>query len=195
MPTKVVVVLKEAILVKPFVSQGTVLDLDSDKFRDMYYNLISQDKKDGHVITWKNVLIHKTKYKNITLYQIESPKYAKQAQHNERRSNSRTVVDKVGSVAMGDRSVKHKAVIHDISSNGISFYVSGGFESDGRSILAEFEDKINEHVFHLRMECSFVREVKQNDVYLIGCSVKKVERNVLEYVCLKRMEETRKEET
>ncbi|MCM1044659.1 MAG: PilZ domain-containing protein [Candidatus Gastranaerophilales bacterium] len=190
-PTKVVVVLKEAILVNPFVSQGVVLDLD--KFHDMCYNIVSKDKKDGHVITWKNVLIQKTKYKNITLYQIESPKYAQLAQHNERRENGRTVVDKVGSISVGDRTDKKKAVIHDISSNGISFYVSEGFETNGRNILVEFDDMINDRMFHLRLECSFVREVKQNEHSLVGCSVKNAERNILEYVCLKRMSEARKE--
>lgn len=190
-PTKVVVVLKEAILVNPFVSQGIVLDLD--KFHDMCYNISSKDKKDGHVITWKNVLIQKTKYKNITLYQIESPKYAQLAQHNERRGNVRLVVDKVGSVYTKDRQNKITAVIHDISSNGISFYVPEGFETDGKSILVEFDDMINDRMFHLRAECNFVREVKRNEHLLVGCSVKNVERNILEYVCLKRMSEARKD--
>ncbi len=189
-PTKVVVVLKEAILVNPFVSQGIVLDLDSDKFKDMRYNIVSKDKKDGHAITWKNVVIQKTKYRNITLYQVESPKYAQQAQHSERRENNRMLVDKVGSVCAGDRSVKHKAVIHDISSGGVSFYVAAGFETDGRSILVEFDDVVRERNYHLHIECVFVREVKQNEHLLIGCSFKSAERNLLEYVCLKRMGET-----
>lgn len=190
-PTKVVVVLKDAILVNPVVCQGIVLDLD--KFRDMCYNIISKDKKDGHVITWKNVLIQKTKYKNITLYQIESPKYAQLAQHNERRENGRTLVDKVGSVYVGSRENRKTAVIHDISSNGISFYVAGGFESDGKTISVEFDDMINDRMFHLRLDCTFVREVEQNDHFLVGCSVKNVERNILEYVCLKRMSDSRRD--
>lgn len=193
-PTKVVVVLKEAILVNPFVSQGIVLELDSEKFRDMHYNIVSKDKKDGHIITWKNVSIQKTKYKNITLYHIESPKYAQQAQHNERRENGRMLVDKIGTVSVGDRTVKQKAIIHDISSGGVSFYVSEGFETDGRSILVEFDDELRGRKYHLRIESLFVREVKRGEHVLIGCSFKGADRSVLEYVCLKRMEDLREDE-
>lgn len=186
-PTKVVVVLENAILVNPFMSQGIVLDLGSEKFRDMHYNIVSRDKKDGHIITWKNVCIQKTKYRNITLYHVESPKYAKQAHHSERRENMRMLVDKVGTVSVGDRTVKQTAVIHDISSGGVAVYVSDAFEADERGILVEFDDEIRGRKFHLQIECRYVREVKQKEHLLIGCSFKSAERKLLEYVCLKRM--------
>ena len=77
--------------------------------------------------------------------------------------------------------------MRDISDNGISFYLDDGFDIENRNIYIHFEDVVRGNVFDLDIVCRMVREVPSGNQVMYGCKIVESGKDMLAYVCLRRM--------
>jgi len=78
--------------------------------------------------------------------------------------------------------------IHDISNNGISFYATQGFAYDGAIIDLRFMDQVGDRTYDIGVEAQVVRTVKTDkDTELYGCKFRLQNREVLTYICMRKL--------
>ena len=77
--------------------------------------------------------------------------------------------------------------IHDISDNGISFYVPGNYEPKSQQLSISFTDTIDERIFDIQAICAISRVNKEKERTLVGCKVLGENSNYRIYELLKRL--------
>ncbi len=177
-----------ALLVSPFKYKGTVLDLGSVHFRNMFFNLYGMDKKADTRLVWRNVQIEAKMHKNEMLYAVRTSSSRKFPAVSDRRQNKRMLLDIRAKVISAEDGRGIPVVLHDVSDSGLSFYAKKGLQFTDKTIRLEFEDTVHDHSFHLAIDSRFVRRVEKDTQDLIGCQILKSDRNFLSYVCLKKMQ-------
>lgn len=177
-----------ALLVLPFKYKGTVLDLGSVHFRNMFFNLYGMDKKEDTRLVWRNVQIEAKKHKNEILYAVRAASSRKFPAVSDRRQNKRMLLDIRAKVISSEDGKGIPVVLHDVSDSGLSFYAKKGLQFTQKVIRLEFEDTVHGHAFHLAIDSRFVRRLEKDGQDLIGCQILKSDRNFLSYVCLKKMQ-------
>lgn len=194
LPNKVLDILDNSLIIQPFKVQGEILDFTQKKFSDIKFRLYIRDKKNGHKIFWKNVKIEIYELGRDKYYRLTVPVFASYAQHEERRGYDRTIVDVTCQIETME-SGPMRAILHDISSTGVSFYVYTELEAGNHLIRAQLTDVANNRQFDLKFDCSLVRQKMQKDGRnLLGCRLLNVDYKILEYVCMKRIEKDKDRE-
>ena len=177
-----------SLLVLPFKYKGTVLDLGSVHFRNMFFNLYGMDKKSDTRLVWRNVQIEAKMYKNEMLYAVRTSSSRKFPAVSDRRQNKRMLLDIRAKVISAEDGRGIPVVLHDVSDSGLSFYVKRGQQFTDKVIRLEFDDTVHGHSFHLAIDSRFVRRVEKDVQDLVGCQILKSDRDFLSYVCLKKMQ-------
>ncbi|MCM1156796.1 MAG: PilZ domain-containing protein [Roseburia sp.] len=177
-----------AVYIKPFMYRGTVLDLASARFRNMIFNLYGVDKRENTRLVWRNVLIETKTYKDESCYSVHTSNSRKFPTLSERRQNKRMLLDKQGSIIFGEEEKQVTVMLHDVSDNGISFFVQSGMELPEKMIKIEFEDAVRGHGFHILVDGRLVRRVPKGEEELVGCRITQTNHDFLAYICLKRIE-------
>lgn len=186
--TMVVGKCEGAILIKPFMYRGTVLDLTSVRFRDMTFNLYGVDKNENTRLVWRNVQIETKEYKGGVYYAVRASMSRRFPLLSERRQNKRMLLDTKGTVIYGEEGRQVEVTLHDVSDNGISFFVPKGQELPEKMIKVDFEDAVRGHGFHLIVDSRLVRRVPKGEEELVGCRITQTNHDFLAYICLKRIE-------
>lgn len=179
-----------AIFVKPFMYKGIVLDLTSDRFRNMVFNLYGVDKRESTRLVWRNVQIETKTYKDEDCYSVRPSNSRKLPILSERRQNKRMKLDTEGSITFeeGEEEKQLLVKLHDVSDNGISFFIQSGVKLPDKMIKIDFEDAVRGHGFHLLVDGRMVRRVPDGERELIGCKITQTNHDFLAYICLKRIE-------
>lgn len=186
---KVIAIKDDGIIIHAILCRGEVLDLGSKRLSDMIYTITAQDRRDGHLLTWKSVQMEKLIYNGEQAYYVKAPVFAQLAIHNERRRQKRTLLDVPCRIELNDEAgTQVNGIIHDISDSGIAFYIGGTVDTEKRPYTLEWTDTARGKRFHLRVHCTSVRTVQQAGHTLVGCIISKSDPKILEYILYKRTE-------
>lgn len=209
-PTMVVASTEEGTIIKPFVVLGTVLELGSEQFRDMHYNINGVTPVTKEKVSWKNVNVQTKVLKDVTYYIIRTKEDAEYGNRQERREHPRMTLDLKGTATviteeealgkdknkadnmvdniLGIQAVQHEIRVHDISDSGISFYTHKDVEFMGHYVKIEFGDKVKNKYFESMVFCLPNRCEDKGEWRLYGCDINRTAGDLLLYVFLKRME-------
>lgn len=186
--TKVIGSNDSGLLLSPYVSEGRVLELNSKKSKNNIFNLYCVDEYTGERRSWKGITIATISHRNAYFYAVVVNSFGRYGVPSERRMNRRMIIDRDGVLANISKKERHYVTIHDISDSGISFYGTDLFEGFEGYVKIVMDDQIRGHYFRLEIPCEYVRQQDVDGKILYGCRITNADKNLLNYVSLKRME-------
>lgn len=186
--TQVVGKSDEGTLIAPFEYGGTSLEIHSNRYKDMVFHLYGIDDKSGKRMAWKNVTLDTVKYMDKVFYLVSVNGFRKLAIDSERRMKKRIPLDCQATVYPQGGFARAVVKMNDISDGGLSFIASKNSQTvlEGKMTVM-FEDVIRDHHFSVSAECTYVHKKSKDDCYVYGCSFNRVDKELLAYICLKRM--------
>lgn len=187
-PTQVMGSNQNGLLVKPFSYKGIDLDLMSSQYEDMFFSIYGLDLNTGNRMVWKNVSIKSIIHNGANYYVVQVNAFKNQAASSERRNHNRLSLDLIGYLSL-DREGEYLPIqLKDISDNGISFFMDTLFDLENTNLFIHFEDVVRGNFFDLDITCRVVRvEPDEEDKFLYGCKIIESGKEMLAYVCLRRM--------
>ena len=183
-PTTVVAIQSEGILVSPFVYKGVLLDLGAHHYKDMRFSLNVIDKIKDSRFTWRSVNLEMTTYKNKPFYLVKTNNFAHLGSPSDRRDHKRMVLDIPGTAIIDKKKIS--VSVHDLSDNGVSFVVQSDEAIAGRNLKVAFRDMARGEEFDMTMDCECVRKIIMGNQELWGCKLRKASNDMLAYVFMKR---------
>lgn len=177
----------EGLLIHPVTYNKKVLDLGGANDKDMVFNIHGIDPMTNSRIVWRNVQLKTIIYQGHLYYAAKTMKFNVNSSSSERRNHSRMQVDVDGVIEL--RGYEDGVPVHilDLSDSGISFTTTADIQIDKLPHLIRFEDEVKDDTFKLKMKCIWVRKAVVGDRVLWGCRISEVDKNVLAYICLKRL--------
>ena len=179
----------EGTLLAPFEYSGTQLEIHSSRYRDMTFHLYGIDDKTGKRMVWKNVSLDTVKLPDKVFYLVKVSGFRKLAVDSERRLKRRIPLNCQASVYPRGGYARVVVKMNDISDGGLSFIApkSAGAILEGK-LTVMFDDNIRGHRFSISADCNYVHKKAKENEYIYGCSFVRVDKELLAYICLKRME-------
>lgn len=183
-----------AIFTGTFRYGGTVVDFSKKGFEHLLFNVYASDAKNQGRFVWKGVLMQLVNQHGVSYYKLQSKNILQQGTSLNRRGEKRLLMDVPGQAFSMSTGVASSVVIHDVSSQGISFYAGPGFVEENEILDLRFMDSIGDKIFDIGIEVQCVRVVKkENANVLYGCKVRAPGRDFQTFVCLKRLIEQKME--
>lgn len=191
-PTTVVAIHADGILISPFVYKGVLLDLGAHQYKDMRFSLNVIDKVNDSRFTWRSINLETIVYKNKKFYLVKTNNFAKLGSPSDRRDHKRMILDIPGTAIIDKQQIA--VSVHDLSDNGVSFVVSSREAIAGRNLKVAFKDCARGEEFEMVMDCECVRKTIMGDQELWGCKLRKTSNDMLAYVFMKRSDLIREAE-
>lgn len=187
--TQVVGKSEEGALLAPLQYEGEALQLKSNRYKNITFNMYSIDHETKTRVSWKNITIDTVTIYEKCYYLVKISGFRQLAINSERRQKKRIPLKCSAMVYPQNGNGRIMVQMNDISDGGLSFILpkEAKVKLDGHMTVM-FEDQIRGHHFSMAIDCAFVHRKSKDDTYIYGCSFGKIEKNVLAYVCLKKME-------
>lgn len=175
-----------SIYVTPYIHDGYELELNIASDSNVTCNIFTDDPNTDQRISWKGLSLATVNRNNETVYCLKTHSYNAVSNLDDRRLHERVEVQVEGRILDskdGDISI----TIHDISDNGIAFYVPGDYASMSQQLRISFTDTIDERIFDIQVVCTVSRVNNEGERTLVGCSVLENNNNYRVYELLKRL--------
>ncbi len=192
LPTKVVKLYEQGIIIEPVQLKGIYMDLTSPKFRRVIFTLYGYDVKTSRRYAWRGISLEKFEENQKDYYYVYTNTFKSYGQVSERRSDKRLRLGLKGVLTIGFDSNKKVVVVNDISVRGVSFISKECLDTDGNMITLVFQDTIRDGFYQIDLGCECVRKQDYGGNYLYGCRFLKINRQALNYICLKKAEQEAK---
>lgn len=183
-----------AIYTNTFRYGGTVVDFSKKGFEHLLFNVYASDIKSQGRFVWKGLMMQLVTLRGVSYYKLQCKNILQQGTSLNRRGEKRMVVDIQGqafSMASGEISY---VAIHDVSSQGISFFANENFAEEGEIMDLRFVDEAADKKFDIRIEVQCVRIVPKNaTMVMYGCKVRNPGRDYQTYVYFKKLMEQKKD--
>lgn len=184
---------EEAIYVTPYIRERRELELTVKPDQDYACHIFADDVNTGQRISWRNVILSTVKINGRTLYRITTLKFNNASRPDERRVHARTLEEKEGQI-IDAHDRKQQVMVHDISDNGVSFYVNKDKPIKSDYLTLIFVDMVKGgELFNLEIKCRVVHtdHSRFGRIYY-GCQVLDPSQEYLLYVFLHRMSKEKK---
>lgn len=175
-----------SIYVTPYIHNGSELELNIVSDNSVACNIFADDPTTEQRISWKGLSLTTVNRNNKTVYCLKSRSYNAESNLEDRRLHERVEIGVAGQLLDGE-SEEVNITIHDISDNGISFYVQGDYEPKSQQLSISFTDTIDERIFDIQAVCTVSRIKKEEGRMLVGCRVSGENDNYRIYELLKRL--------
>ena len=153
-PTTIVGKNSGGTMINPFNYNGTLLELNSARYRDMIFNVYYIEPYSNTRIAWKNVTVETIIYQHNTFYIVRANNFRMLALDSERRARRRMPLLANGMVYTRSNGARIPVHMNDISDGGLSFRVQKNLvDSIDGPITVLFEDTIRGHHFNLSISC------------------------------------------
>ena len=175
-----------SIYVTPYIHSGRELELNIVSDSSVVCNIFTDDPTTEQRISWRGLSLTTVSRDDKTVYCIETHNFNAASNLDDRRLHERVEVQVAGRILDskdGDVSI----TIHDISDNGIAFYVPNNFEVKSHQLSISFTDTIDERVFDIQVVCEISRVNNEGERTLVGCRVLEENNNYRVYELLKRL--------
>ena len=184
--SKVIEKDETSIYVTPYIHNGAALELNIVSDSSVVCNVYTDDPATEQRIAWKGLSLTTVNRNNNTVYCLKAHSFNAVSNLEDRRLHERVAIQVDGSLADGeDEDIC--ITIHDISDNGISFYVPGNYDPKSSQLKISFTDSIDEKIFDVHAVCTISRVNKEDGHTLLGCKVVEENDNYRIYELLKRL--------
>lgn len=185
--TKVVDYDDEGIFIEPYLHNGMPLELNIDMKSVVVCHLFGDNLNEDKRVSWRNVNLNTVERNRKTTYKITTSVFNKSSNDDERRTHKRIVINKKGTLIIPKDNLQSEVYIHDISDNGISFFVPINFQPTSKYFNVHFSDSVNGNSFNAKAECRIVHTSTQDGTLFYGCEVVDANRDYMIYGCLSRV--------
>lgn len=175
-----------AIYVAPYIHNGSELELNIVSDSNVACNIFTDDPITEQRISWKGLSLTTVNRDNKIVYCLKTHSYNAVSNLDDRRLHERVEVQATGRLLDGEDG-DISITIHDISDNGISFYLPGCSEPKAQQLRISFTDTIDERIFDVQVVCAVSRVNKEEGRMLVGCRVLEENNNYRIYELLKRL--------
>lgn len=159
-----------SIYVTPYIHNGCELELNIIPDNNVVCNIFTDDPTTEQRISWRGLSLTTVSREDKTVYCLKTHNFNATSNIDDRRLHERIEVQVTGRLL--DREDGNMSVtIHDISDNGISFYVPGNFVPTSQQLNISFTDYIDEKIFNLDIVCEIARVDREEEYTLVGCRV------------------------
>lgn len=175
-----------SIYVTPYMHNGDELELNITSESSVICNIFADDPTNEQRISWKGLSLTTVKKNNKIVYCLRAHSFNAVSNLDDRRLHERVEIQVDGRLLDsedGDVTI----TIHDISDNGISFYVPGDYVPKSQQLNISFTDSIDARIFDIQAICAVTRVAKEEGCTLLGCRVLKENDNYRIYELLKRL--------
>lgn len=159
----------ESVYVTPYLHNGSALNLNIAEGASVVCNIFTNDPTTRQRISWRNVELSTVTKHNEVLYCVKTHGFNNVANPDDRRRNERTVVEAKGQVSDEHEEETVEVTVHDISSDGISFYVPNSYSPKSQQLRITFEDEIDGKTFMIQVECGITRMNTEGKHTIVGC--------------------------
>lgn len=181
-----------AVYVGPYLHNGSELELNVTKDKEVICNLFTNDLTTKHRISWKNVELTTVIRNDKRMYCLKTNGYNHVAKHDDRRKHDRVVVMAKALLFEGKSNTGVDIIVHDISDIGISFYAPNSFSPNVHVFTIVFSDKAGGKSFDVKVECAIARTTNKAGNRFVGCKILKENRDYQLYGFMKRLEDKSK---
>lgn len=184
--SKVIEKDEAAIYVTSYIHKGHELELNVGADNNVVCNVFTDDPVTEQRISWRGVSLTTVSRNNKIVYCLKTHGYNSVSNPDDRRSHERVEIQVTGRMSdggAGDIGV----TVHDISDNGISFYIPGYYELKSQQLRISFTDTIDERIFDISAVCEVSRVSRKEEGTLIGCRVVEEKTDYRIYELLKRL--------
>ena len=175
-----------AIYVTPYIHNGSELELNIVSDSSVACNIFTDDPITEQRISWKGISLETVNRDNKTVYCLKTHSYNAVSNLDDRRLHERVEVQTAGRI-LDSEDGNISITIHDVSDNGLSFYVPGCYEPKSQELSISFTDTIDERIFDIQAVCAVSRVNKEEGRTLVGCRVLEDNNNYRIYELLKRL--------
>lgn len=175
-----------SIYVTPYIHNGCELELNIVSDNNVVCNIFTDNPTTEQRVSWKGLSLTTVNQDNKTVYCLKTHSYNAESNLDDRRCHERVEVE-VSGLLLDRESGDTSITIHDISDNGISFYVPGDYKPKSQQLSISFTDIISERIFDIQVACAVSRVKKEEDCILVGCMVLDENNNYKIYELLKRL--------
>ena len=153
-------------------NQEIIIQLVWDEHKiEFYSKVIEKDNPTTEQrISWRGLSLATVNRDNKTVYCLKAHCYNAESNLDDRRLHERVEIQVDGLLLDSERG-DIDITIHDISDNGISFYVPRDYELKSQQLSISFTDTIDERIFNIQAVCEISRVNKEGERTLIGCRV------------------------
>lgn len=183
--SKVIEKDETSIYVTPYIHNGHELELNVASDNNVVCNIFADDPANKQRISWKGLSLTTVNRADKTVYCLNAHGYNAVSTIDERRLHERIKSYVEGHLFDGEDG-DISITLHDISDNGIAFYVPGYFEPKSQQFNVSFTDSIDDRIFNISIVCAIARISNEENRTLVGCRVLD-DNNYRVYELLKRL--------
>lgn len=184
-PSKVVMRDENGIYITPYFRENRPVPLHITMRDEVVCSVFADDPITGSRIAWKNLDLETRDVGHRKLYYVNTSGFNSDSFEAERRVHERTLEEKRGFLTIDNKQLP--VVVHDISDNGLSFYISQETTVPlAGHFFIHFNDSVRQEYFELKIKCKVVRSREQDGNLIYGCKVLEPSRDYLLYVYLHR---------
>ena len=175
-----------SIYVTPYMHNGDELELNIVSDENVVCNIYTFDPTTEQRISWKGLSLSTETRDQKKVYRLMTHRFNAMSCVDDRRLHERIIIQVDGHLLDSDDD-DIDITIHDISDNGIAFYVPGDYEPRSLQLRVSFTDSIDEREFDVNAVCAIARIHKEEGRTLVGCAVLEENDNYRIYELLKRL--------
>lgn len=147
--SKVIEKDETSIYVTPYVHNGYELELNIVSDSSVVCNVFTDNPTTEQRISWRGLSLATVNRDSKTVYCLKAHCYNAESNLDDRRLHERVEIQVAGLLLDSERG-DIDITIHDISDNGISFYVPGDYELKSQQLSISFTDTIDERIFDIQ---------------------------------------------
>ena len=182
-----------SIFTEIFKYGGKVIDFSQKGFEHLMFNVYATSSlNQGGRFVWKNVVMELVHSRGEDYYKLHTKANFMQGASLNRREEKRQQMDTPGQAFSMNTGFGSAVLIHDISSQGISFISGPGFAAVGEVVDLRFIEVVGDRTFDIGTAVQVVRIVpKTHGNVLYGCKVINPSREFQTFVNIKALYEKR----
>ncbi len=179
-----------AIYTEIFRYGGKVIDFSQKGFDHLMFNVYATSAQNQGRFVWKNVIMELVHSRGTDYYKLRTKSNLMQGVSLNRREEKRQQMDSPGQAFSMNTGMGAAVLIHDISSQGISFVTGPGFAAVGEVVDLRFVEIVGDRTFDIATAVQVVRIVPKNHGnVLYGCKVINPSRDFQTFVNIKALYE------
>lgn len=177
---------ESSVFVTPYILNGSELDLNIVSDNNVVCNIFTSDPTTEQRISWKGLSLSTVTRDQKKVYCLMTHRFNEVSCLDDRRLHERVVIQVDGSL-LDSEAEDISITIHDISDNGIAFYIAGNYEPKTQQLRISFSDSIDGRTYDIKAVCGIARMNKEEERTLVGCRVLEENDNYRTYEFLMRL--------
>lgn len=185
--TKVLSKDNDSIYVNAYLHNGEPLEVNINHESGVVCNIFADDVINKQRVSWKNVIVNSVRQADNVIYKMKTDGYNNMSKNDDRRLHRRTIIHKPGFLFDAQKETYTDIIIHDISDDGISFYVSSKYTLSNPQQTVIFTDAFDHKEYKIKVNCVICRTINKAGNVFHGCKIVGENKDYLIYSFMRRL--------